>query len=92
MRARYLVCYDIVEPARLGRVYRFMKGEGVALQYSVFLCSLTWPDLVRVKARLDSLIDPAADDVRIYPMPSGDVIQALGRRSRVPEGAEVYLL
>jgi CRISPR-associated protein Cas2 len=91
MRTRYLVCYDIADPARLGRVYRFLKGEGVALQYSVFLCSLTWPELERVKERMAELIEAETDDVRIYPLPSGDVIHALGRPSRAPVGAALFL-
>ena len=35
--ARYLVTYDIADPKRLSRLFRFMKKQGVPLQYSVFL-------------------------------------------------------
>lgn len=91
MRARYLVCYDIADPARLGRVLRLMKGEGVHLQYSVFLCSLTWPELASLKEALAARINPRADDVRIYPVPSGDVVLAMGCGDRMPEGAWLEL-
>jgi CRISPR-associated protein Cas2 len=91
MRSRYLVCYDIADPARLGRVYRYLKDEALHLQYSVFLGSFTWPKLQEVKAHLERLIDRGADDVRIYPLPAAEAILALGLEDRVPEGAEVYL-
>ncbi|MEW6245676.1 MAG: CRISPR-associated endonuclease Cas2 [Nitrospirota bacterium] len=91
MRTRYLVCYDIADEGRLTRVYRYMKGVGVHVQYSVFLCSFTWPELQGVVSRLNDLIDAKADDVRIYPLPSGDTITALGCGDRLPKGATVVL-
>jgi CRISPR-associated protein Cas2 len=91
MRGKYLVCYDIAAPNRLARVYRFMKEQGLHLQLSVFLCSLNWPELSEIKAKLNDLIDEAEDDVRIYPLPAGATIVALGRGDRVPEGVWLHL-
>lgn len=91
MRARYLVCYDIADPRRLAKVYRYLKGEAVHVQFSVFLASLTWPELERMKEELARLIEATSDDVRLYPLPSGDVIQPLGVADRLPEGAAVHL-
>lgn len=91
MRSRYLICYDIADERRLTRVYRYLKGRGVHVQYSVFLCSLTWPELESVKADLAALIEDSADDVRVYPVPSGEAIEALGCPGLVPEGAAVFL-
>ena len=91
MRAKYLVCYDIADNGRLARVYRFMKDRGSHLQLSVFLCSLTWPELAELKGALSELIDEIEDDVRIYPLPAGEAIVALGRGDRVPEGVSLYL-
>jgi CRISPR-associated protein Cas2 len=79
MRSRYLICYDIADERRLTRVYRYLKDRGVHMQYSVFLCSLTWPELESVKADLGAMIDEASDDVRLYPLPSREAIEALGR-------------
>ncbi len=62
-----------------------MKGIGVHLQYSVFLCRLTWRELGGLKEALEQLIEPSEDDVRIYPLPSRSLIFALGRG---PEAAE----
>lgn len=91
MKASYLVCYDIADPKRLGRVFRLMKGRGLHTQYSVFRCSLTWPELQELKKELASIIKETEDDVRIYPLPADGEVIAMGRGSRVPEGAEVYV-
>lgn len=91
MKAEYLVCYDIAAPRRLQRVYRFMKGQGVHMQYSVFHCSLTWPELQMLKLRLSQEIDEEEDDVRIYPLPSGGKMIAMGCGDRVPEDVEIFL-
>jgi CRISPR-associated protein Cas2 len=91
MRAKYLVCYDIADNGRLARVYRTMKDRGLHLQLSVFLCSLTWPELGELKGTLSELIDDVKDDIRIYPLPSGEAIVALGQGDRVPEGVWLHL-
>lgn len=85
METTYLVCYDIADSGRLQRVCRFMKGIGLHLQYSVFLCRLSWRELVGLKVALEHLIEPSEDDVRIYPLPSRSLVFALGRG---PEAAE----
>jgi CRISPR-associated protein Cas2 len=91
MKAPYLVCYDIAEPNRLARVYRFMKGRGIHLQYSVFYCSMTWTQLVKLKEDLKALINEREDDVRIYPLPSDGKVTVLGCGDRVPEGVTIFI-
>jgi CRISPR-associated protein Cas2 len=91
MQTRYLVCYDIADEGRLTRVHRYLKGRGISMQYSVFLCSWTWPERQEAIARLTELIDAKADDVRIYPLPSDQPITALGCGDRMPDGVVVVL-
>lgn len=91
MKASYLVCYDIAGPRRLSRVYRFMKGRGIHLQYSVFYCRLTWSELLQLKEKLEIMINKKADDVRIYPLPSGYKVAVLGCGDRVPDGVDIYV-
>lgn len=91
MKAPYLVCYDITDPKRLGRVFRLLKGNGIHLQYSVFHCSLTWPELMSLKVRLVELINKKEDDIRIYPLPSEYKVTVMGRGDRVPDGAELFI-
>lgn len=91
MRKGYLVCYDIRNERRLIQVYRYMKGRGIHLQYSVFFCSLTWEGLQKIKARIRGMIDEREDDVRIYPLPSDPEVVVLGRGARIPEDVHIFL-
>lgn len=91
MKSDYLVCYDIASPRRLSRVYRFIKGRGIHLQYSVFHCSLTWDALRMMKMGLRSLIDEEKDDIRIYPLPANCKVYVMGCGDRVPEGVKLFL-
>jgi CRISPR-associated protein Cas2 len=45
-RRRYLIAYDIAEPRRLRRICSIMESFGERLQYSVFLCDLSVPELL----------------------------------------------
>ena len=91
MKTKYLVCYDICDPGRLNRVFKAVKAIGVHMQYSVFLCSFTWPELQELKARLSRIINQDEDDIRIYPLPAGEKIIAIGQGSRVPSGVEIFV-
>ena len=77
---RYLIAYDIREPKRLSRVHRFLRQQGLPVQYSVFTAQLTQRKLLRVMAGLELIIEPRADDVRIYPLPTRADARLLGRQ------------
>ena len=68
-----------------------MKGQGIHLQYSVFYCSLTWPQLQELKKELRQLINSKEDDVRIYPLPSAGKVIVMGCGDRVPDGVEIFI-
>ena len=91
MKANYLVCYDIADERRLTRVYALMKQQGIHVQYSVFHCRLTWPELVELKRRLQDIIDEREDDVRVYPLPAAPRIMVLGCGDRVLDGVNLFL-
>ena len=91
MKSNYLVCYDIADPARLGKVFRLVKGIGIHLQYSVFLCSLTWPQLQDIKEDIKELINQQEDDIRIYPLPSNGKVSVLGQGARIPDGVDLFI-
>lgn len=76
----YLVCYDIADPKRLVRVHRFLREEGMPVQYSVFTAPLTARSLQRLLGGLRQLIDPRTDDVRLYPLPARPDRLCLGRQ------------
>lgn len=65
----YLIAYDIRQPRRLGRVHRFLRRQGLPVQYSVFTAQLDARKLERVLGGLRAIIDARIDDVRCYPLP-----------------------
>ena len=67
MRGRncYVVSYDIMEPERLQKVHKMMKGFGDAVHYSVFRCDLTSKGRAEMIAALTDLIKHDEDRVMI---------------------------
>ena len=65
MRHTYLVTYDISSSRRLQKVFRTMRGFGVHIQYSVFLCDLTPRDRVRLERVMKELIDNKEDQILV---------------------------
>lgn len=84
MRQAYVVTYDICDPKRLRKVYRFMLGWGDHLQLSVFRCELNHRELVELRAGLAGIIHHLEDQVLfadIGPVEGrgSDSITALGK-------------
>ena len=77
--ARYLVTYDIADPRRLSRLFRFIKKQGVPVQYSVFLVETTAAKMVGIMASIAKIIHPDADDVRAYRLPENGWQITLGQ-------------
>ena len=62
-----VISYDVRDDKRRGRIFKALKNFGQWMQYSVFECELGKADLVRLKDRLDHLIDAKQDDsIRFY--------------------------
>lgn len=83
--ADYIICYDIANPRRLGRIHRVLKKQALAVQYSVFLFSGTEAQLQRCLEQLQALMDERHDDIRAYPLPRRGLRLVLGA-SPLPEG------
>jgi CRISPR-associated protein Cas2 len=88
----YLVCYDIADPKRLGRVHRYLRRLGMPLQYSVFTVLLSPRRRPRLLQGISKYIDPLEDDVRLYPLSERLERVTLGRQILphgvfLPEGA-----
>ncbi|NUQ69979.1 MAG: CRISPR-associated endonuclease Cas2 [Chthonomonadales bacterium] len=80
-----LVCYDVSTETpdgrrRLRRVARACEGSGQRVQLSVFECTLSDADYVRLRDKLLAIIDPAEDSLRLYRLmaPRGQSIEAYG--------------
>lgn len=63
----YLVCFDITDDRVRYRVVKILKGFGQRVQKSVFECpDLTEKKLLKLKDKLEGLIDFTTDSVRYY--------------------------
>jgi CRISPR-associated protein Cas2 len=79
-RQNRLIVYDIRDDRRLGRIFRYLKGLAVPLQYSVFLqVAASRQDQQSVEVQLMELLDKEVDDIRIYPLPCDCKAIRLGR-------------
>lgn len=65
MRHVYLVAYDVSEDKRLRRTYRKMRGFGDPLQYSVFQCSLSDVERMKMVEAISGIIKHDEDRVMI---------------------------
>lgn len=63
MRTTYIVSYDIKHPKRLRRVHKCLLGWGDPLQYSVFKCTLTDSEKLKLQLALKALIHQRQDQV-----------------------------
>jgi CRISPR-associated protein Cas2 len=64
-RNRFVVCYDVRDPARLRRTHRTMLGYGDPLQYSVFLCELSRAERILMETALRRVVALREDSVVI---------------------------
>ena len=81
----YIICYDIADPRRLGRIHRALKKQATPVQAAVFLFCGSDQQLQRCLDELQRLMDPHADDIRAYPLPQRGLRLVLGP-STLPEG------
>jgi len=75
---RWLLAHDIRDKKRLQKVWRYLRQEGVRLQYSLYLLAGTRHQIEAIIDRLRELIDERSDDVRIYPLTENTRIWGLG--------------
>lgn len=92
-RRRYLVAYDIRDPARLRSVHKNVKGYGYALQYSVWICDLDRQELIALKWTIGDTINQDEDAVAIIDLgPAEDTrrFEFLGVHPNLPrQGATI---
>jgi len=67
-RTLYVIAYDIPDNKRRTKVHKTLSGVGEWTQYSLFECYLTEKELLKLRHRLESLLDPEMDSVRFYPL------------------------
>lgn len=68
MLKRYLVTYDIPQTKRRTKVHDLLQGYGFRVNDSVFEITIPASQMKTLTARLDLLIQPKEDSLRIYPL------------------------
>jgi CRISPR-associated protein Cas2 len=63
MRNFVLVSYDIVDPKRLRKVFRLLRGNGDRFQDSVFLCQINVREEEILRGKLDKLVNKNDDQI-----------------------------
>lgn len=65
-RVYVIVSYDIPNDRRRTRLHKALKDYGIWVQYSLFECKIREQDLVRLRDRIESVINASEDRVSIY--------------------------
>ncbi len=68
MSRLYIVCFDISDKRRLRAVSRTLEDFGTRVQYSLFECYLDKDERKTLEKKITTLINPAEDHVRYYPL------------------------
>jgi CRISPR-associated protein Cas2 len=90
-RRRYLVAYDVRDPARLRRTFRLLQGYGEHVQYSVFMCLLEPLQREQLAQSLAEVLSAREDRAMIVDLgpaagaPS-ETMQILGSQAPLPAG------
>lgn len=82
---KWLVTYDIANPKRLSKVFRYLKKQGTHLQYSVFIVAANSHQIKLIMQGLEDIINAKHDDVRAYKIPAKNWHVTIGA-SILPDG------
>ena len=87
-----VISYDIRDDKRRGQIFKTLKNFGQWMQFSVFECELDRANFLRLKDRLDHLIDAEKEDsVRFYFLCEGckRQVERVGGEKPRKEGAVI---
>lgn len=88
-----VVSYDVADDRRRTKLAQALKDFGARVQYSVFECLLEADQVERMRLRIERLISPEEDSVRIYRFCAdcGSRTEIFGL-GKLPEDPDVYVL
>ncbi|AEB10950.1 CRISPR-associated endonuclease Cas2 [Marinithermus hydrothermalis] len=72
----YTVTYDVPDDRRRVKIANLLKSYGERVQLSVFECWLNASEVEALKQRLERVMEPSEDSVRIYSVRGA--VQVLG--------------
>lgn len=92
----YLIIYDLpatkVGNKRRTRLHAMLSGYGKWTQFSVFECFLNAVQFAQLQSKLELLIKPAEDSVRIYVLDTGAVRKTLTYGCEKPKQVDLIIL
>jgi len=74
----YMVCYDIANPSRLGKVHRLLRKKGISVQKSIFFIQHNEKEMNHLLDKLAQVIKRKEDDIRAYPVERPDKVWTTG--------------
>ncbi len=91
-RALYVIAYDISSDRRRNKIHKTLCGFGEWTQFSLFECYLSDKELLRLRSKLDQLMEPEEDNLRFYPLCAACVgkVETIG--SEKPEEKEIFIV
>ncbi len=87
-----VISYDIKDDKRRSKIFKVLKNFGQWMQFSVFKCELDKANFLRLKDRLDHLIDAEKEDsIRFYFLCEGckRQVERVGGEKPRKEGAVI---
>lgn len=92
----YLIIYDVPDNKaankRRNRLHKLLSGYGKWTQYSVFECFLTAMQFVQLQHKIENVIKPVEDSVRIYVLDAGSLKRTITYGSEQPRQENVIVL
>lgn len=92
----YLIIYDLPSTKaankRRTRLHALLSGYGQWTQFSVFECFLAAKQFVTLQHRIETLIKPQEDSVRIYVLDAGSVQRTITYGSEIPRQEDVIII
>ncbi|MFN6498786.1 MAG: CRISPR-associated endonuclease Cas2 [Nostoc sp. DedQUE01] len=92
----YLIVYDFPDNKaankRRTRLHKMLSGYGKWTQYSVFECFLTSVQFATLQTKIEKLIKPEEDSVRIYVLDASAVKRTVTYGSEIPRQEQTIVL
>jgi CRISPR-associated protein Cas2 len=92
----YIIVYDV--PAtkkgnkRRTRLHDLLSGYGTRTQYSLFECFLTAMQFAKLQQKIENLIKPAEDSLRIFVLDGNSVKRTITYGSEKPVKEDTIIL
>ena len=86
----YLAAYDIPSDRRRAKIHKLLSGFGQWTQFSVFELFLTDKELVILQNRLEKLLNPKEDSLRLYPLCAACLKEVRTIGSPAPQEPHVF--